>query len=65
MQRGIEFLLERQDFSGSWEEELWTGTGFPTVFYLKYHYYANYFPLLTLGTYRRALQERGESELVA
>ena len=65
VQRGLEFLLERQDFSGSWEEELWTGTGFPTVFYLKYHYYASYFPLLTLGIYAQALEGRGEKESVA
>ena len=33
---------------------LWNGTGFPRVFYLKYHLYAQYFPLWALGIYRRA-----------
>ena len=36
---------------GSWKDASWTGTGFPTVFYLRYHLYASYFPLLALGMY--------------
>lgn len=63
--RGLRFLLDTQQAVGDWSEEPWTGTGFPGVFYLRYHYYATYFPLLTLATYRRALAERGESEKVA
>jgi len=50
--RGITYLLETQRADGSWYDEAWTGTGFPRVFYLKYHLYATYFPLLALGTYR-------------
>jgi squalene-hopene/tetraprenyl-beta-curcumene cyclase len=49
VQRGIEFLLDRQSEDGSWPEEEWTGTGFPRVFYLRYHLYPIYFPLLALG----------------
>jgi squalene-hopene/tetraprenyl-beta-curcumene cyclase len=52
--RGVEFLLDRQEADGSWREEEWTGTGFPRVFYLKYHLYPIYFPLLALGTYKQA-----------
>ena len=33
-----------------------TGTGFPRVFYLSYHLYRNYFPLLALTDYRRAME---------
>jgi squalene-hopene/tetraprenyl-beta-curcumene cyclase len=51
--RGVDFLLERQAPDGSWPEEEWTGTGFPRVFYLRYHLYPVYFPLLALGTYAR------------
>jgi squalene-hopene/tetraprenyl-beta-curcumene cyclase len=29
------------------------GTGFPKVFYLKYHLYRHYFPLMALGRYRQ------------
>ncbi|HEV8374733.1 MAG TPA: squalene--hopene cyclase, partial [Candidatus Polarisedimenticolia bacterium] len=51
VRRGIEFLLDRQCSDGSWIEEDWTGTGFPRVFYLRYHLYPIYFPLLALGVY--------------
>jgi hypothetical protein len=50
---GIEFLLETQTADGTWDEELFTGTGFPRVFYLRYHYYRHYFPLMALGMYSR------------
>ena len=53
--RGIEYLLERQTADGTWEEDEWTGTGFPRVFYLNYHYYRHYWPLMALGQYRRFL----------
>jgi squalene-hopene/tetraprenyl-beta-curcumene cyclase len=48
---GIDYLLSRQNEDGSWDEELATGTGFPKVFYLNYHYYCLYFPLLALATF--------------
>ena len=51
---GIDYLLRTQRPDGSWEDALWNGTGFPRVFYLKYHLYARYFPLWALGVYRRA-----------
>jgi squalene-hopene/tetraprenyl-beta-curcumene cyclase len=54
VERGIEYLLRTQRADGSWEDPLWNGTGFPRVFYLKYHLYAKYFPLWALGIYRRA-----------
>ena len=51
VQHGIEYLLETQQADGSWFEELPTGTGFPKVFYLNYHYYRLNFPLLALATF--------------
>ena len=54
--KGIRWLLQQQNPDGSWNEEEYTGTGFPRVFYLAYHMYRNYFPLLALTTYRRAMQ---------
>ena len=54
VERGIEYLLRTQRSDGSWDDRLWNGTGFPRVFYLKYHLYAKYFPLWALGIYRRA-----------
>jgi len=48
VQHGIEYLLDTQLPDGGWDEELSTGTGFPRVFYLNYHYYRLYFPLIAL-----------------
>ncbi len=47
--RGIRFLVESQRDDGTWAEAEFTGTGFPRVFYLRYHYYPIYFPLLALS----------------
>jgi squalene-hopene/tetraprenyl-beta-curcumene cyclase len=47
--RGVQFLVERQQSDGSWDEPEFTGTGFPQVFYLRYHYYPMYFPLMALS----------------
>ncbi|MBV8780222.1 MAG: squalene--hopene cyclase, partial [Phycisphaerae bacterium] len=53
VRRGIQWLVDRQDSDGEWEERPFTGTGFPRVFYLKYHLYRHYFPLMALARYRR------------
>ena len=53
VQRGIHYLINHQDSHGKWDEKLYTGTGFPSVFYLRYHGYAQFFPLWALGEYRR------------
>ncbi|HEV2961673.1 MAG TPA: prenyltransferase/squalene oxidase repeat-containing protein, partial [Candidatus Angelobacter sp.] len=53
VQRGILYLLETQNPDGSWDEDNYTGTGFPRVFYLAYHLYRDYFPLIALSTYSR------------
>ena len=49
--RGITWLLERQNAEGSWDEEEFTGTGFPNHFYLRYNLYRHYFPLMALGRF--------------
>ena len=51
VQRGIQYLTRHLDEDGHWEESLYTGTGFPKVFYLLYHGYSQYFPLWALGVY--------------
>ena len=53
--RGIAYLLKTQKKDGSWEEEFFTGTGFPRVFYLSYHLYRQYFALLALTTYAKVI----------
>ena len=62
VQRGILYLLETQKPNGSWDEDQYTGTGFPRVFYLAYHLYRDYFPLIALSNYARtfaALEQEG------
>jgi squalene-hopene/tetraprenyl-beta-curcumene cyclase len=63
--KGVRWLLTRQDDRGTWDESvgvdltrqaIYTGTGFPRVFYLAYEMYRHYFPLLALTTYRRAME---------
>jgi squalene-hopene/tetraprenyl-beta-curcumene cyclase len=51
---GIDYLTRTQKADGTWDEELATGTGFPKVFYLRYHLYRNSFPLLALNTFQKA-----------
>jgi squalene-hopene/tetraprenyl-beta-curcumene cyclase len=62
--KGVRWLLTRQRLDGSWDESigtgikhqaLYTGTGFPRVFYLAYEMYRQYFPLMALTSYRRAM----------
>ncbi len=66
--KGVRWLLTRQLPDGSWDESMGegptrqniiTGTGFPRVFYLSYDMYRQYFPLLALTTYRRAMERQG------
>ena len=49
---GVRYLLDQQKPDGTWDERLATGTGFPRVFYLTYHLYRNYFPILALSECR-------------
>jgi squalene-hopene/tetraprenyl-beta-curcumene cyclase len=50
--RGIAYLTSTQGEDGLWREEYHTATGFPRVFYLRYHGYSKYFPLWALSRYR-------------
>jgi squalene-hopene/tetraprenyl-beta-curcumene cyclase len=56
VKRGVEFLLNRQQDFGSWCEDEFTGTGFPAHFFIKYHMYQHFFPLMALSQYRTALK---------
>jgi squalene-hopene/tetraprenyl-beta-curcumene cyclase len=65
--KGVRWLLERQLTDGSWDESMGegakregiiTGTGFPKVFYLAYTMYRQYFPLMALTSYVRAIERK-------
>jgi squalene-hopene/tetraprenyl-beta-curcumene cyclase len=69
--KGVRWLIERQQGDGSWSElaanrngeSYYTGTGFPRVFYLGYHLYKQYFPLLALTTYKKAIEKEAAEAL--
>jgi squalene-hopene/tetraprenyl-beta-curcumene cyclase len=52
VERGIGYLQGTQGPDGLWPEERFTATGFPRVFYLRYHGYPKFFPLWALARYR-------------
>jgi squalene-hopene/tetraprenyl-beta-curcumene cyclase len=52
VRRGIDYLLRSQGEDGFWTEPRYTATGFPRVFYLRYHGYSKFFPLWALARYR-------------
>ena len=54
--RGVAALLATQRSDGEWDEEDYTAVGFPRVFYLRYHGYRLFFPLLALARYRNLIQ---------
>jgi squalene-hopene/tetraprenyl-beta-curcumene cyclase len=60
--RAVDYLLEQQRRDGYWREANFTGTGFPRVFYLKYHLYQNSFPLYALARYRNLVYGQAPSE---
>jgi squalene-hopene/tetraprenyl-beta-curcumene cyclase len=49
---GVRYLARTQAEDGFWKEERFTATGFPRVFFLRYHGYAKYFPLWAMARYR-------------
>lgn len=67
--RGVQWLVSRQAEDGGWDEKEFTGTGFPKVFYLRYHYYPIYFPLMALARWslarRTAVADDAARERVA
>jgi squalene-hopene/tetraprenyl-beta-curcumene cyclase len=61
--RGVAYLASTQGEDGFWSEPYHTATGFPRVFYLRYHGYAKFFPLWALARYRNL--KRGNSRVPA
>jgi squalene-hopene/tetraprenyl-beta-curcumene cyclase len=59
--RGMRYLAETQQADGLWNEPCYTATGFPRVFYLRYHGYAKFFPLWALARYRNLKRANRQS----
>jgi squalene-hopene/tetraprenyl-beta-curcumene cyclase len=62
--KGVAYLLQSQGDDGFWAEAYFTATGFPRVFYLRYHGYAKFFPLWALARYRNLKSANTTSVLV-
>ena len=60
--RGVDFLMRTRQATGLWHEDTYTAVGFPRLFYLRYHGYRAYFPLMALARYRNL--STGNSKLV-
>jgi len=58
--KAVSYLVGQQNHDGSWREDDFTGTGFPGVFYLKYHLYRNSFPVYALARYYNQALKTGE-----
>ncbi|MDQ6828791.1 MAG: squalene--hopene cyclase [Gemmatimonadota bacterium] len=59
VERGVAYLIDTQQPDGFWTESHFTATGFPRVFYLRYHGYPKFFPLWALARYRKLTQSPG------
>jgi squalene-hopene/tetraprenyl-beta-curcumene cyclase len=57
---GVDYLVRTQNPQGRWDEEYFTGTGFPNHFMIRYHLYRDCFPLMALGAYLEALHPMEE-----
>ncbi len=56
--RGVQWLVDHQRDDGAWDEPEFTGTGFPRVFYLRYHLYAIYFPLMAIARWTKSNEQK-------
>jgi squalene-hopene/tetraprenyl-beta-curcumene cyclase len=64
VKKGVAYLTSKQGGDGFWGEERFTATGFPRVFYLRYHGYSKFFPLWALARYRNLKSANTKSVLV-
>ncbi|MGO4685332.1 squalene--hopene cyclase [Hyphomicrobium sp. 2TAF46] len=64
VQKGIAYLASSQGSDGFWNEKHFTATGFPRVFYLRYHGYSKFFPMWALARYRNLKASNSRSVTV-
>jgi squalene-hopene/tetraprenyl-beta-curcumene cyclase len=61
---GIRYLIDTQGENGLRKEARFTATGFPRVFYLRYHGYSKFFPLWAIARYRNLKASNTSTVLV-
>ncbi|MFH1873721.1 MAG: prenyltransferase/squalene oxidase repeat-containing protein [Pseudomonadota bacterium] len=54
--RAARYLTNTINENNTWDETAYTGTGFPGHFYIRYHGYRHYFPILALARYYNAIK---------
>ena len=54
--RGVDWLVSTQRADGTWDEPQYTGTGFPSDYYINYHLYRLVFPIMALGRCLRGVR---------
>jgi squalene-hopene/tetraprenyl-beta-curcumene cyclase len=59
LERGVAWLVWSQRADGTWDEPQYTGTGFPSDYYINYHLYRLSFPIMALGRCLGATRGRG------
>jgi squalene-hopene/tetraprenyl-beta-curcumene cyclase len=59
VERGVGWLLDTQRPDGGWDEPQYTGTGFPSDYYINYHLYRLTFPVMALGRCLAASSQDG------
>jgi squalene-hopene/tetraprenyl-beta-curcumene cyclase len=64
-ERGIAWLVATQRTDGTWDEPQYTGTGFPSDYYINYHLYRLSFPIMALGRCLAAASGAIATELLA
>ena len=63
VERGINYLVKKFSKNSSWEEKPFTAVGFPKVFYLKYHGYSKYFPILAISKYQNLIKSNFQKNI--
>jgi len=61
LERGIDWLVATQRADGTWDEPQYTGTGFPSDYYINYHLYRLTFPIMALGRCLTSARGGGQS----
>ncbi|RUO98899.1 squalene--hopene cyclase [Hyphomicrobium sp.] len=64
VKKGVSYLAATQAGDGFWNEKRFTATGFPRVFYLRYHGYSKFFPMWALARYRNLKVSNTKAVLV-